>query len=181
MSEQTFANTPAEPTEMERIQQRIQNHRIQITPSVAQAVQALLVSYLKSDQVTIDDLEVMISVRNEIKKGLDEYKTTIESAQRRLNELHEQEVQKKQIEIAERAQLEKTKLNEEKVRRKHLEDRIKKLEEEHAYLDKKVTQLTKDRRKDRSMESKEVLTRLKRTKLMIKDAIARAKSTLTNS
>jgi hypothetical protein len=59
--------------------------------------------------------------------------------------------------------------------------KLKKLEEEHAYLDKKVTQLTKDRRKDRSMESKDVLTRLKRTKLMIKDAIARAKATLTNS
>ena len=59
--------------------------------------------------------------------------------------------------------------------------KLKKLEEEHAYLDKKVTQLTKDRRKDRSSESKEVLTKLKRTKLMIKDAIARAKATLTNS
>ena len=57
--------------------------------------------------------------------------------------------------------------------------KLKKLEEEHAYLDKKVAQITKDRLKDRSMESKDVLTRLKRTKLMIKDAIARAKATLT--
>jgi len=58
--------------------------------------------------------------------------------------------------------------------------KLKKLEDEHQYLDRKVTQLTKDRLKDRSTESKEVLTRLKRTKLMIKDAIARAKATLTN-
>lgn len=57
--------------------------------------------------------------------------------------------------------------------------KLKKLEEEHQYLDRKVKQLTKDRLKDRSMESKDVLTRLKRTKLMIKDAIARAKATLT--
>ena len=57
--------------------------------------------------------------------------------------------------------------------------KLKKLEDEHAYLDKKVTQLTKDRLKDRSHESKDVLTRLKRTKLMIKDSIARAKATLT--
>jgi len=57
--------------------------------------------------------------------------------------------------------------------------KLKKLEDEHQYLDKKVAQLTKDRLKDRSSESKEVLTRLKRTKLMIKDAIAKAKSTLT--
>ena len=58
--------------------------------------------------------------------------------------------------------------------------KLKKLQDEHQYLDRKVAQLTKDRRKDRSTESKEVITRLKRTKLMIKDAIARAKATLTN-
>jgi len=58
--------------------------------------------------------------------------------------------------------------------------KLKKLQDEHQYLDRKVAQLTKDRLKDRSTESKEVLTRLKRTKLMIKDAIARAKATLTN-
>jgi|TARA_B110000438_G_scaffold102011_1_gene100924 hypothetical protein len=57
--------------------------------------------------------------------------------------------------------------------------KLKKLEVEHNYLDRKVAQLTKDRLKDRSSESKDILTRLKRTKLMIKDAIARAKATLT--
>jgi hypothetical protein len=58
--------------------------------------------------------------------------------------------------------------------------KLKKLEEEHIYLDKKVKQLTKDRLKDRSTESKDILSRLKRTKLMVKDAIAKAKATLTN-
>ena len=57
--------------------------------------------------------------------------------------------------------------------------KLKKLEEEHAYLKKKVAELTKDRLKDRSSESKDILMRLKRTKLMIKEAIARARATLT--
>lgn len=65
------------------------------------------------------------------------------------------------------------------VKKKKKSKKLKKLENEHQYLDKKVTQLTKDRLRDRSSESKEVLTRLKRTKLMIKDAIVRAKATLT--
>ena len=65
------------------------------------------------------------------------------------------------------------------VTKKKKSKKIKKLEQEHEYLDRKVEQLTKDRLKDRSSESKEVLTRLKRTKLMIKDAILRAKQTLT--
>jgi len=62
---------------------------------------------------------------------------------------------------------------------KNRSKKLKKLQEEHTYLDRKVKELTKDRLKDRSSESKEVLSRLKRTKLMIKDAIARAKATLT--
>tara|TARA_B100001094_G_scaffold246793_1_gene243485 strand:+ start:1221 stop:1424 length:204 start_codon:yes stop_codon:yes gene_type:complete len=57
--------------------------------------------------------------------------------------------------------------------------KLKKLEEEHIYLDNKVKQLTKDRLKDRSTESKDILSRLKRTKLAVKDAIAKAKATLT--
>ena len=64
--------------------------------------------------------------------------------------------------------------------KKRRSKKLKKLEHEHQYLDRKVAQLTKDRRKDRSSESKDILTRLKRTKLMIKDAIAKAKATLTN-
>ena len=58
--------------------------------------------------------------------------------------------------------------------------KLKKLQEEHVYLEKKVNQLTKDRLKDRSSESKTVLMTLKKTKLAIKDAIARAKAILTN-
>ena len=66
------------------------------------------------------------------------------------------------------------------IMKKKRSKKLEKLENEHSYLDKKVAQLTKARRKDRSTESKDILTRLKRTKLMIKDAIARAKATLTN-
>ena len=66
------------------------------------------------------------------------------------------------------------------VAKKKKRKKLKKLEVEHNYLDRKVAQLTKERLKDRSTESKDILTRLKRTKLMIKDAIARARATLTN-
>ena len=57
--------------------------------------------------------------------------------------------------------------------------KIKKLEENHKYLDRKVKELTKDRLRDRSAESKTILMRLKKTKLALKDAIQKAKQTLT--
>jgi len=53
---------------------------------------------------------------------------------------------------------------------------LKKLEDHHDYLNRKVAELTEDRKKDRSDESKQLLLRLKKTKLAIKDAIAKAKS-----
>ncbi len=57
--------------------------------------------------------------------------------------------------------------------------KIKKLEENHKYLDRKVKELTKDRLKDRSSDSKTLLVRLKKTKLALKDAITKARRTLT--
>tara|TARA_B100000900_G_C20574276_1_gene714648 strand:- start:588 stop:779 length:192 start_codon:yes stop_codon:yes gene_type:complete len=57
--------------------------------------------------------------------------------------------------------------------------KIKKLEDNHKYLDRKVKELTKDRLRDRSAESKTILMRLKKTKLALKDAIQKAKQTLT--
>ena len=57
--------------------------------------------------------------------------------------------------------------------------KLKKLMDHHAYLNKKVAELTEDRKKDRSDESKTLLMRLKKTKLAIKASIARAKAKLT--
>ena len=57
--------------------------------------------------------------------------------------------------------------------------KLKKLMDHHAYLNKKVAELTEDRKKDRSDESKTLLMRRKKTKLAIKDSIARAKAKLT--
>ena len=57
--------------------------------------------------------------------------------------------------------------------------RLQKLQDHHYYLNKKVAELTEDRKTDRSSESKTILMRLKKTKLALKDAIARAKATLT--
>ena len=58
--------------------------------------------------------------------------------------------------------------------------KIKKLNDKHDYLNRKVAELTEDRKKDRSSESKSLLMRLKTTNLASKDSITRAKAKLTN-
>ena len=49
----------------------------------------------------------------------------------------------------------------------------KKLEHEHSYYAKKVIEITKDRKKDRTWETKELLQRHKKIKLALKDKLAR--------
>ena len=56
---------------------------------------------------------------------------------------------------------------------KSKDKKLKKLVYEKEYLDKKVRQMTRDRRSDRSWEAKAILLRLKKQKLKIKEEIAR--------
>ncbi len=61
--------------------------------------------------------------------------------------------------------------------------KYKKLLETKKYLDKKVSELTKDRKKDRSWDAKATLVRLKKQKLRIKEELSRLAdkfSSLTN-
>ena len=57
--------------------------------------------------------------------------------------------------------------------------KLKKLQDHHQYLNKKVAELTEDRKKDISIEIKAILMRLKKTKLALKDAMEKARATLT--
>ena len=56
--------------------------------------------------------------------------------------------------------------------------KLKRLYDHHSYLNKKVSELTEERKRDRSDESKAILMRLKKTKLVVKDAIAKARQKL---
>ena len=49
--------------------------------------------------------------------------------------------------------------------------KIKKLQSSHQWYDKKVKEIEKERKFDRSFEHKSLLVKLKKTKLIIKDQI----------
>jgi len=58
--------------------------------------------------------------------------------------------------------------------------KLKKLEDHHDYLNRKTKELDSERGSgDRDADSKQLLLRLKKTKLAIKDEIAKVKSQLT--
>lgn len=126
----TFASeqAPTEPTELERVQQRIANYKIALAPSSAQAVSTLLQLHLKSGQIKIDELDAVIGVRDEINKGLTDYNIAVETAQRQLNSL----VEADRIAKAEAIEKEKAelvdKIRDQRKRRKAEEIKVAQLE-----------------------------------------------------
>ncbi len=121
----TFA-TP-EPTELERLQQRIADFKVNVTPQVAQFSQILMQQALQNP-TKIEDLDAFVTIRNELKEGLDEYQTQLANANKRMVELTEKHNQQKQMELARVQQDLQDARNAERKRRKDAEERARQLE-----------------------------------------------------
>ena len=117
-----------EPTELEKVQQRIANYQIGIKPQSAQAVNTLLELHLKSGLIKLEELEVVVAVRDEVQKGLASYNSSVEHAQRQLVELQEADRLAKEAAIeSEKAQL-TDKIREQRKQRKDAELKVAQLE-----------------------------------------------------
>ena len=91
----TFAQPVPEKTELERLQERIANFKVNISPTVAQLAQVLMNQSLQNPTKP-EDLDGYVQVRNELKLGLDEYQEQLANAQRRMTQLQqEHEIQNK--------------------------------------------------------------------------------------
>jgi len=124
-----FAQQVPEKSEIERIQERIANFKIGLSPQSAQIVNGLLESHLKTGQVKPNELEALILVRDDVVKGVEEYNTQVQNSQTRLQVLLEEEQVAKQLEIARRIEAEKTKTADERQLRKSTQDRLKLMED----------------------------------------------------
>ena len=121
----TFA--APEPTELERLQERIKNFKVNVTPAVAQFSQILMQQALEKP-TKIEDLDAFITIRNELKEGLDDYQLQLTNAQNRMVQLTEEHNQQKQMELARVQQDLQDARNAERKRRKDAEERARQLE-----------------------------------------------------
>jgi len=85
----TFAQPVPEKTELERLQERIANFKVQISPTVAQLAQVLMNQSLQNPTKP-EDLDGYVQVRNELVEGLNDYQTQLTNAQRRMAQLTEE-------------------------------------------------------------------------------------------
>ena len=127
----TFAEqrvTEPELSESDRIRQRIQDYKAQLSPNTLQVIQIMLEAQLKSGLMKPADLDALVMLRDEVNKAQIEYNTQVQNAQRRLQDLSE-------TEIAEKVAAEEAKVkaivesrDAERARRKSVEDRLAQME-----------------------------------------------------
>ena len=127
----TFAElrvTEPELSEYDRIRQRIQDYKAQLSPNTLQVIQIMLEAQLKSGLMKPADLDALVMLRDEVNKAQIEYNTQVQNAQRRLQDLSE-------TEMAEKVAAEEAKVKAivdsreaERARRKNVEDRLAQME-----------------------------------------------------
>ena len=120
----TFAEDVVKPTESETIRERISNYKAQISPQSVQVAQLLLEQQLKAGLVKSTDLDALIILRDELNKSTIDYRTMLESSQRRLQQLAEEEQIAQVAKEEERKQIQETKLIDERSLRKTLQDKL---------------------------------------------------------
>ena len=120
----TFAEEAPEPSEKDLILKRIQQYKVGLTPQQAQATVAILQNGLKTGMFGINDLDVVSSISKDISTGIEQYNLSFETAQRRLNEIAEEELVVKQEELAKREAAQQQKLADERSLRKQTQDKL---------------------------------------------------------
>ena len=116
-------STP-EPTEIERIQNRIADFTVGLKPATAEAALASMTILLSKGLLKMEELDAAISIREEINKGLIDYQTAVTVAQKDM-ERAQQNLLIEQQEERERVLAEKdTQIEDERLLRKRTEDNL---------------------------------------------------------
>ena len=123
-----FAQEKPEPTELERIQQRIADYKVGFTVNSASVINALIQSHLQSGKVTQGELVPLHTVTEEYAAGLAEYNQIVENAQRRSQELIAADQLAKAEAFEKSQQEQQQRLADERVARKEANNKIAQLE-----------------------------------------------------
>lgn len=134
-----MSQVETELTEREKIQKRLDNFTISISPTVGQLVVLVVERLLKSGQITIDELEAVAKINQEVKVGLEQFKNLTEISQKRLTELSEIENQENLERQYKLQEAEKEAFVEERKQRKQLERELTALKETVATLSAPVS------------------------------------------
>ena len=115
-------------SESDQIRKRITEYKAQITPNSLQVIEGMLQQQLSSGLLKPGDLDAMIILRDDVNKASIDYRSQLESAQRRLADLAQDEaIEKAQAEEAKIAAIVDAR-DVERQRRKDAESRLAQVE-----------------------------------------------------
>ena len=131
MAEETrFSQEQVTPelSESDKIRKRVNEYKAQLSPNSLQVIEVMLNQQLAGGKTKAGDLDALILLRDDVNKASIDYRTQLEHAQRRLNELAETEMAEKVAaeEAAKQALVDSR--DAERQRRKTVEDRLAQME-----------------------------------------------------
>ena len=131
MAEETkFSQEQVTPelSESDKIRKRVSEYKAQLSPNSLQVIEVMLNQQLAGGKIKAGDLDALILLRDDVNKASIDYRTQLEHAQRRLNELAETEMAEKVAaeEAAKQALIDSR--DAERQRRKTVEDRLAQME-----------------------------------------------------
>ena len=124
-----FEQTQVEyqPTEIERIQSRVQDFKVGLKPNTAQAALSSIQILLQKGLIKVEELDAIISIREEISKGLIEYDTTVKSAQLDMERAQQNLIIEQQAERQRVLDEKDVQIEDERLLRKSTQDRNEKV------------------------------------------------------
>ena len=113
-----------EPTEIERIQNRVRDYKVGLSPASAEATLASMTLLLSKGLIKVEDLDAVITIREEVNKGLIEYQTTVTNASKQMEQAQAR-LLAEQAEERQKVLNEKdTQIEDERLLRKRTEDNL---------------------------------------------------------
>ena len=137
-----FASEVPELTELERITQRINNFTIGLKPANAEVVNQVMQKGLTAGNFQLNDLDALVSVREDVNKGLIEYNTQVQQASKRLEELQAIELQNAKDLVAKNLADKDIQIDAERQAKKLVEKEKRIVEEENKILKAKLETLS---------------------------------------
>lgn len=138
----TFSTEVPELSELERITQRLNEFTVGLKPANAEQVNLIMQKGLSAGNFKLDELDVLVSIREQVNKGIIDYNTQVQAASKRIQELEVEELQKQKDLVAKALADKDLRITEERQAKKLAEQELRIAEEENKILKAKLEALS---------------------------------------
>ena len=138
----TFSTEVPELSELERITQRLNEFTVGLKPANAEQVNLIMQKGLSAGNFKLDELDVLVSIREQINKGIIDYNTQVQTASKRIQELEILELQKQKDLVSKSLADKDLLITEERQAKKLAEQELRIAEEENKILKAKLEALS---------------------------------------